>query len=51
VHLHDHPDGGLLRIQRLLHGVQAELDQVGGRTLHRRVDGSALGAGAGRWVS
>ncbi len=48
VHLHDHPDGRLLRVQRLLHGVHAELDQVGGRALPGGVDGSAFGLVRGR---
>jgi hypothetical protein len=45
VHLHHHARGAALIVQRLLHGDHRQLDEVGRRALHRRVDGLALGAG------
>ena len=41
----------LLRVERVLHRDHRQLDQVGRRALHRRVDRLALGAGAARAVA
>ncbi|MNV77631.1 hypothetical protein D3C71_1710720 [compost metagenome] len=46
VHLHDHLDVRLVRVQFLLHRHHGQLDEVGRRALHGRVDGSALSPGA-----
>ena len=48
--LHDHAGAALLFIEDALHLHHAELDQVGRRALHGRVDGGAFGAGAARPV-
>ena len=46
VDLHDHFGGALLSIQDVLDLDHTELDEIGRRTLHRCVDGGALGTGA-----
>jgi hypothetical protein len=40
----------LLAVQHVLHLAHRQLDQVGRRALHGRVDGLALGAAAARAV-
>jgi hypothetical protein len=45
VHLHDDARGALLIVDQALDGEHGELDQIGGGSLHRRVDGLTLGAG------
>jgi hypothetical protein len=51
VHLHHHARGPLLARPARLHGDHRQLDEVGRRALHGRVDGLALGAGAARAVA
>ena len=48
MHLHDELAGEALATQPLVHGDHCELDEVGRRALHRRVDRGALGARAAR---
>jgi hypothetical protein len=50
VHLHDHLRAALLRVQYVLDLHHRQLDQVGGRALHGRVDRLALGAATPRPV-
>jgi hypothetical protein len=50
VHLHDHLGAALLALQHLLHPDHRQLDQVGRRALHGRVDRLPFGAAAARAV-
>ena len=50
MHLHDHFGLAFFIIQYFQHGVHAELDQIGCRALHGRIDGGALRSTAARAV-
>ena len=50
MHLHDHARAQLLGFQPALHRDHRQLDQIGRRALHRRIDRGAFGAGTARTV-
>ena len=50
MHLHDHFAATRLGVQHLLHFDHAQLNEIGRRALHGRVDGGSLGATAARTI-